>query len=492
MENPENSSVGFDDQENVSGTPYYTPYPKHLLLKSGLQPVNIEFSSPSSGGDSSVASMKEGSRSPSSSSSLSSDSEQQIQIVGEEKADEISWETESRTYDELLKAFLKNEEELKISNFKLKLSEEEIDKLKIQIEKSEGQLNNALVESQVKDENLKYEKGRVLELQKKTVDLETHVSDCSLKIEKLVAQLKLAEEHLKISYDEIARLKEELNISTSGTRELQGQLEVTQQNVVTLECQLDSERKQMRDLEDRLTWYKDNETNNELEVQKLKAQMLEAEAHFSSVKNQLHSDVARLSEENIQLGSRLEEYESRSHMLENKSRQIEAERLKIEEQFVSQQTVLQGEISCLKEELNQRRHDHEAVNREFDQHKQKYDMVMTEKDEANAKIHNLMAETRHRDNHIANLERELIQLREQKAELMRGSAATLNVVNELKLKVDELEKEVTRQNSVISDRAEEKREAIRQLCFSIEHYRSGYKELLQAFAGQKRHAVTAS
>ena len=52
--------------------------------------------------------------------------------------------------------FLKNEEELKLSNFKLKLSEEE---LKVQIEKSEGQLNNALVELKVKEEDLEYEKG---------------------------------------------------------------------------------------------------------------------------------------------------------------------------------------------------------------------------------------------------------------------------------------------------------------------------------------------
>ncbi|KAK7353505.1 hypothetical protein VNO80_18954 [Phaseolus coccineus] len=491
MENSENSNVGFDDQENVSATPYYTPYPKQLLQKSGLQPVNIKFS-PSSGGDSSVASMKEGSRSPSSLTSSSSDSEQQIQIVGEEKTNDISWESENRSYDELLKAFLKNEEELKISNFKLKLSEEQIDKLKIQIEKSDGQLNNALVESQVKEENLEYEKGQVLELQKKITHLETHVSDSTVKIEKLVSQLKLAEEHLKISYDEIAKLKEELNSRTSGSQELQDQLEVSVQKVVRLECQLDSERKQIRDLEDMLTWYKDNETNYEVEVQKLKDEMLDAEAQFSLVENQLHSDIACLSQENIQLAYRLEEYESRSNILENKSRQFEAEKIKIEEQLVSQQTVLQGEISCLKEELDQRRHDVEAMNKEFDKHKQKYDMVMTEKDEAKAKIHNLMAETSHRDNHIANMERELSQLHEQKAELITGSAATLNVVNELKLKVDELEKEVTRQNSVISATAEEKREAIRQLCFSIEHYRSGYKELLQAFAEQKRHAVTAS
>lgn len=467
MEGSENSDAGCD-QGSAGVTPYYTPYPKHLVQKSGIQPVNIEFS-PSSGCDSSVASVKGGIGSPSSSSSSSSDSDQQSQIVGEGKADDIPWESEDRSYDELLKQFLKNEEELKLSNLKLELSEEEIVNLKLQIEKSEDQLDNALVELKEKEEILKYEKGQVLELRQKTADLETHVPDCCYKIAKLVSQLESAEQQLKISNVEIARLKEELNSSSSGTRVLQDQLGLALENVAVLESQVDSDINQIQDLEDKVTRYKANETNHELEVQKLKAEMLDAQAQFSLEKDQLHSDIGRLSEENRQL-----------------------EELKLEELLATQQMILQDEINCLKEDFDQRIHDVEAVNKEFDRHKQKYDMLMTEKNEANAKIHNLMAEASSRENIIANMEREVIQLRGQKAELISGSVATLNLVNELKLKVNELEKEVTRQNAVISDRAEEKREAIRQLCFSIEHYRSGYKELLQAFAGHKRHAVTAS
>ncbi|MCI53954.1 tropomyosin-like, partial [Trifolium medium] len=48
-----------------------------------------------------------------------------------------------------------------------------------------------------------------------------------------------------------------------------------------------------------------------------------------------------------------------------------------------------------------------------------------------------------------------------------------------KLRVEELVKEVSRQNGVISDKDEEKREAIRQLCYSLEYYRSRYRELLK-------------
>ncbi|KAK7317037.1 hypothetical protein RJT34_00938 [Clitoria ternatea] len=506
-------------------TPYYTPYKNKRPQNSSLKPVDLDLS-PSSGGDSSVPSMKEGSGSSSSSSSDSEpepsilshdngsmpvntegkglpediklkeefpDFEQQKQIGGQVKTDHITCDSEDKSYDQLLKEFLKNEEDLKVSNFKLKLSEEEITQLKIQIKESEGEVENVREELKMKEESLENEKGQVLELQKQTAELETHVPDCCYKIAKLVEQLEAAEEQLKISNVEIARLNEELDRRSSGNRDLQGQLEAAQENVVTLECKLESEREQIQNLEHRITtWVKANETNHELEVQNLKAEMLDAQKQFRLEKDELLSDIASLSEAKEELGSRLQEYESRSSVLENTLRQFEAEKLKLEEQLTTQQTVLQGEISCLKEELDQRRHNVEDVNKEFDRHKQKYDMLMTEKDEANAKIDKLMAEVSFRDDQIANMERELFQMRGQKAELIAGSATTLNLVNELKLKVEALEKEVTQQNILISDRAEEKREAIRQLCFSIEHYRSGYQELLQAFAGHKRHAVTAS
>ena len=67
-----------------------------------------------------------------------------------------------------------------------------------------------------------------------------------------------------------------------------------------------------------------------------------------------------------------------------------------------------------------------------------------------------------------------------------------NLVDEQRLKVEELEKEVDSQIVLISDGAEEKREVIRQLCFSLEHYRSWYQELRKAFIVHKQHAVLAS
>ncbi|XP_042442594.1 protein NETWORKED 4B-like [Zingiber officinale] len=57
---------------------------------------------------------------------------------------------------------------------------------------------------------------------------------------------------------------------------------------------------------------------------------------------------------------------------------------------------------------------------------------------------------------------------------------------------EELNEEVDRQKIVISDVAERKREAIRQLCFSIEHYRDNYCRLLGLLQNHKRSATVAN
>ncbi|XP_015944968.1 protein NETWORKED 4B [Arachis duranensis] len=519
MEGSDNSDLDFN-QKGVETTPYYTPNQKPSLPESGPEPVNIDFSSPDSGIDSFGASMKE---EPGSSSSTSSDSEtdsfslsgtdihdtpantdekglpkgikmqefpdtdaeQHSHKLGEDKTDSILM-GQNRNYEELLSKFNKTEEELKVSNLKLSLSEQEILQLK-------DELDSVQKELKVKVNDLECENGQVLELQKQTAELETHVPDCCNKIANLVEQLEAAKEQLKTSNDELVRLREELQSRSSDTHELQAQLEVAKENTATLECQLGSRRKQILQLEGRISCYKANETKHARAMQKLKDEMLTSKAQITWERDQMQANIHSLSAIQKEMGSTLRECEARGDLLQKQLIQFETEKLKEEEQHATEKMALQGEISCLKEELGQRRHDVEAVNMEFDKHKQKYDMLTTERDEANAKIDKLMAELSFRDNQITEGDRELSQLRAQNAELISVSETRKNLIDELKMNVEELEKEVTMQKVVISDRDEEKREAIRQLCISLEHYRNGYKELLQAFIGFRRHhAVIAS
>jgi predicted RNase H-like nuclease (RuvC/YqgF family) len=86
----------------------------------------------------------------------------------------------------------------------------------------------------------------------------------------------------------------------------------------------------------------------------------------------------------------------------------------------------------------------------------------------------------------------LQQFHVEQAELITEMEGSRKFVGELRSRAKELEEEVERQRVVIFEGAEEKREAIRQLCFSLEHYRNGYHMLRQAFIGHKRVPVLAS
>jgi chromosome segregation ATPase len=116
--------------------------------------------------------------------------------------------------------------------------------------------------------------------------------------------------------------------------------------------------------------------------------------------------------------------------------------LEEEELHVSQQKFFEDEIESLMEE-----------------HGQRMDMLMIELEKANNMIDYLKAEICSRDDKISNMKKFTDDVKTSLKELI------IEVYN-LKLGMGELEKEVTRQNGVISDMSEEKKEAnqaIRQL-----------------------------
>ncbi|PNX70161.1 hypothetical protein L195_g057151, partial [Trifolium pratense] len=212
---------------------------------------------------------------------------------------------------------------------------------------------------------------------------------------KIIADITNLEDQLKISKDEIAILRMELESKSSETNLLQGQLKVTQENMAKSELELVSERTQSRKLGDLVKMYEANETNHEheheQEVQKLKSELLDWQAKFSF-------DIASLSKMNMELTSKLEDCNSRNKKLENKLRQYEAEKLNQEELHGTQKIVLQDEIMSLRQELEQRMDDVEATDK-------KLDMVMLELVEANVIIDNFKAEICSRDDKISNMQK---------------------------------------------------------------------------------------
>uniref|UniRef100_A0A7C9A315 Uncharacterized protein n=1 Tax=Opuntia streptacantha TaxID=393608 RepID=A0A7C9A315_OPUST len=118
-------------------------------------------------------------------------------------------------------------------------------------------------------------------------------------------------------------------------------------------------------------------------------------------------------------------------------------------------------------------------------------MLMSEKDELFAKLQTRDDEVNHRDIRIQQMEEHMSKLTAQNEKLLTELKWTQKLAEELKMKVDDQENQLVNQRLVICNRAEEKREAIRQLCFSLEYYRNGYHELRQAFIKHKRKALLA-
>ncbi|KAL6980879.1 hypothetical protein U1Q18_022514 [Sarracenia purpurea var. burkii] len=315
-------------------------------------------------------------------------------------------------------------------------------------------------------------------------------------------QLNQSNKKLQLSEKEIASLKGELKKKEAFVvviGELQAQLESAQRDNKMREAKLEMERKKVLELRKEVAelGIQVSDSNRkigtlveELEIAREKLKISEDEFNFD--KEKLNFDISILLKQIALLEARVEGSELRSKSLETEISQCEAEKREMKCLHEAQQIGLQSEVERLKVDVAERSELLEALNKKLDTLKVKYDMLVAEKDGIDAKVQTLIAEMNSRDNHIKQLEEYLREMHIKSAGLIIGSESAKELADELRLRVEELEKEVDRQRIVISDRAEEKREAIRQLCFSLEHYRNGYQELWQAFIGHKRHAVSAS
>ncbi|GMI84958.1 Networked 4A [Hibiscus trionum] len=424
---------------------------------------------------------------------------EKMQLVDGENADDKLKMRGNRSYEELNERLAKCEEELRNSNIKLLLAEEEIVRLNAELKKSESvsvlaenmavQLESLQRDMKMREADLELETGKVLELQKQIVELEVHVSDSKHEALRLTEELAGSKEKIQASEQEIAMLKHELGKKGSDdAHHVLGQLESAQEEIATLKSQLDIERRQVVNLQEQILRYKNDLSNRGHEVEELKGALCDAQDNFSMLKASFQSEIFGLLEKETHLEARLKEWELHGRQLEEKLRQCETEKLEMKGLYDVQGTMLQGQISQLRAEVDEKAVHVEALNKDLDKVKLKYDMLMAEKDGVSAKVNTLVAEVRSRDLQIGQMEVHLQQLSREQQQLISGSKHAKNVEDGLKLKIKGLEKEVDRQRIMIFDVAEEKREAIRQLSFTLEHYMSGYKEILK----HKRHAVMAS
>jgi chromosome segregation ATPase len=221
-----------------------------------------------------------------------------------------------------------------------------------------------------------------------------------------------------------------------------------------------------------------------------------------TIKN-LEAQLERALEENLILQDRIKELEQvMSDSLEKHSHEqscLTSDLLKLSEV----KTSLEDKLSSVAAELMQVYADKEeeslnnesqisALNQDIANLRSKLELLSSEKAKADDKLTNLLADITTRDEKMKQMDDHLNQLHFEHAKLMAESDSAHKSLSEVRARVSELEEEVEKQKLVISESAEGKREAIRQLCFSIEHYRSGYQQLQQLLRGHRSPLVMAT
>ncbi|VVB13297.1 unnamed protein product [Arabis nemorensis] len=333
------------------------------------------------------------------------------------------------SYGELMKKFVQCEEELRTTTLKLEESEQEIEKLKGEAEKRDSAVTLA--------ENLRAE----LETARREVEMR------------------------------------DTDIETEKRRVLE-----MQRQVVDLETKLSDASFKIENLVNELEVSRECLDVSDAEISKLKEMLCDRQME----KAKLETDIAGvLVEQQALFEARFKEIKSRGEELEDLIRQSDAEKMEMK----SKEVKLQADIDALKTNLTSRDEHMEALNKDFDKHKLRYDMLMAEKDGVCAELDNLKAEMRTRD---IQMEEQLNQMRNTHTELVSVSGTAKNTVEELRAVVKGLEKQVELQRNVISEGEEEKREAIRQLCFSLDHYKSGYRQLLQFLSSNNKQQQQSS
>ncbi|KNA21198.1 hypothetical protein SOVF_045450 [Spinacia oleracea] len=350
------------------------------------------------------------------------------------------------------------EEELKMAKVKIHQSEEEIAKLKIELLKftTSEFTSNSLHEYPGVENSTSTEE---VELETDESTLEVDISQPEQKIRALSEELRITKGRLQALDKEIAQLRKENRDSSDNMRKMQDLLKLAQKEAVTWKARIESEKRQAAKMQERIARYKTSLNDRENEVRDLKEVISDANRKY-----QLHAEITRLTDEKTRLEENLREWEMNCHSLES--------------QHAALENKLNDEIEQLKGDITEKRHRLEIMESDLDAFKLKYDNLSSEKEKINTELSA-------RNDRVAEMEKHLQQLVSEKDE-------TSKVVQELRSRDEELREEVERQKVLTLEASEGKREAIRQLCFSLEHYRNNYLEIRQAFTVHKQLHVFAT
>ncbi|XP_022856004.1 protein NETWORKED 4A-like [Olea europaea var. sylvestris] len=387
---------------------------------------------------------------------------------------ELSVKKSDDENSEVLAKLVAREEELRAAKQKILLFQEEISRLTIEIQKYkslEDSNDTRQKDAEVLESDVEVERYHTRELQKSAEGSEAEDSESVNKIQTLEEELRITRAKLRELEKEVASAMQDHTRKESRIQILQDQLKSAQKEVSVWKTKVEREKREASKLQDRIARYKSNLADRDQEIRGLKEAVSNANKSLSEENNQLQAEITRTVKERTYLEDNLKELDLRCQTLGEDVRRVKAGKEEMENMLGAQVEQLNAEIT--------ERNDHiEELNKSLNELKLKYDILMAEKDNLNATLAEFSAEINSKEDRVDKMNDELITARE--------------LAEDLRSRVKELEIEVEKRQEIIMEGAEEKREAIRQLCFSLEHYRSGYHQLRQAVIGHTRLPVMAS
>ncbi|CAL0317745.1 unnamed protein product [Lupinus luteus] len=361
------------------------------------------------------------------------------------------------------------EQDLMILNENFRLSKEEITKLKSELKKYRS-LDSENIEAGV-DLSSTREYIKIEEIQRSRNLVDKELLEPNNEIESLGEELRIAKEKLEVSEVQIASMIFEANKSSERIEQLHDQLDLAQKETATWKTKFNSEKQGNTKLQEIIARLKSSLVDREHEVRELKTAVSDAERKIFPEKAKLKAEISKVMEQQTHLEDEIREWECRGRAFEDDIRNILSEKIEMEE-------ALKGEIKMLNANIETREKSIEDLHVSLD-------TIKLERDNLKVKVSSLKEEVNSNDDRIKHMNNHLNQLHMEHVQVIAEMEESQAQVKELKSKAKQLREEIEKQETEILEGAEQKREAIRQLCFSIEHYKNNYNMLLQHFTRHK-------
>ncbi|KAI3830589.1 hypothetical protein MKW92_051085 [Papaver armeniacum] len=385
------------------------------------------------------------------------------------------------------------EEQGRVRSEKHRLSEEEIAKLKLELDGTKSSLKAFQSQTAVLKEQNKTLDVYVSERDTEIRELKVAISNAKLKFRNENAQLQKVilaleqrqgklETNLKNSESELRKLVEE-------HKRLEAEMErhhrLSEEEVAKLKLELDATKSSLKAFEVQTALLKEqNKTldvcisKRDMEIQELKEAISNVELKFKNEKSQLQKVILALEQGQGELQTKLKNSVSKERKLVEEHKRLEDEHNAFRVLQRNREAEMERHLTA---KIVEKGKEVEKLNESLHELRVDFDTLRAERDELDAKAALLATDVVSRDEMISHIEEHLRRLHNEHMDIIAKWEGATKQVEEQKKRLRRIEREVEWQRDLIAEGAEEKKEAIRQLCFSLEHYRNRYYEFRTAF-----------